>query len=55
VLIVPPIAALLRTLDQLEVADLAPAIPYVSAYQSLAIGTKRDGDRTTVRIVAALR
>jgi hypothetical protein len=55
VLIVPPVAALLRALDQLEVADLAPAIPYVEAYRSLAIGTKRDGDRTTVRIVAALR
>ncbi len=55
VLIVPPVAALLRALDQLEVADLAPAIPYVEAYSSLAIGTKRDGDRTTVRIVAALR
>jgi hypothetical protein len=55
VLIVPPIAALLRALDQIEVADLAPAIPYVNAYRSLAIGMKRDGDRTTVRIVAALR
>ncbi|HEX7292763.1 MAG TPA: DUF3352 domain-containing protein [Conexibacter sp.] len=55
VLIVPPIAALLRALDQIEVADLAPVIPYVNAYRSLAIGTKRDGDRTTVRIVAALR
>lgn len=55
VLIVPPIAALLRSLDQLEVADLRPVIPYVDAYRSLAIGTKRDGDRTTVRIVAALR
>lgn len=55
VVIVPPIAGLLRALDQLQVADLAPAIPYVEAYRSLAVGTKRDGDRTTVRVVAALR
>ncbi|MGN6189268.1 MAG: DUF3352 domain-containing protein [Conexibacter sp.] len=55
VLIVPPIARLLRALDELQVAHLSPAIPYVDAYRSLAVGTKRDGDRTTVRIVAALR
>jgi hypothetical protein len=55
VLIVPPLAGLLRSLDQLEVADLSPVLPYVDAYRSLAIGTKRDGDRTSVRIVAALR
>ena len=55
VVIVPPLAALLRALDQLEVADLSQVIPYVEAYRSLAIGTKRDGDRTTVRVVAALR
>jgi Protein of unknown function (DUF3352) len=55
VLIVPPLAGLLRSLDQLEVADLSSALPYVDAYRSLAIGTKRDGDRTSVRIVAALR
>lgn len=54
-MIVPPIVGLLRALDELQVADLAPAIPYVEAYRSLAIGTKRDGDRTTVRVVAALR
>lgn len=55
VLIVPPLAGLLRALDQLEVADLSSVLPYVDAYRSLAIGTKRDGDRTSVRIVAALR
>jgi hypothetical protein len=55
VVIVPPLAALLRALDQIEVANFSPALPYVNAYRSLAIGTKRDGDRTTVRIVAALR
>lgn len=55
VVIVPPIAGLLRSLDQLEVADLSSVIPYVDAYRSLAIGTKQDGDRTSVRIVAALR
>jgi len=55
VVIVPPIVGLLRALDELQIADLAPAIPYVDAYRSLAIGTKQDGDRTTVRIVAALR
>ena len=55
VAIVPPIAGLMRAVDQLEIADLSPAIPYVEAYRSLAIGMKRDGDRATVRIVAALR
>jgi Protein of unknown function (DUF3352) len=55
VVIVPPIASLLRALDELQVADLSRAIPYVDAYRSLAVGTKRDGDRTTVRVVAALR
>jgi len=55
VVIVPPIVSLLRALDELQVADLAPAIPYVDAYRSLALGTKRDGDRMTVRVVAALR
>lgn len=55
VLIVPPLAGLLRSLDQLQVADLSSVLPYVDAYRSLAIGTKRDGDRTSVRIVAALR
>jgi hypothetical protein len=55
VLIVPPLARLLRSLDQIEVADLSSVLPYVDAYRSLAIGTKRDGDRTSVRIVAALR
>jgi hypothetical protein len=55
VLIVPPLAGLLRALDQLDVADLASAVPYLDAYESLAIGTKRDGDRVTVRAVAALR
>ncbi|HEU4701106.1 MAG TPA: hypothetical protein VFS37_01390, partial [Conexibacter sp.] len=55
VVIVPPIVGLMRALDQLQIADLAPAIPYVEAYRSLAVGTKLDGDRTVVRIVAALR
>lgn len=55
VLIVPPVVGLLRSLDELQVADLSPVIPYVAAYRSLAIGTKHDGDRTSVRIVAALR
>ena len=55
VLIVPPLAALLRSLADLQVANVAPVLPYLDAYRSLAIGTKRDGDRTTLRIVAALR
>jgi hypothetical protein len=55
VLIVSPLAALLRSLDQLQVADLSSALPYVNAFRSLAVGTKRDGDRTSVRVVAALR
>jgi len=55
VLIVPPLATLLRSLDELQVADLSSVLPYVNAYRSLAAGSKRDGDRTTVRVVAALR
>lgn len=55
VLVVPPLAGLLRSLDQLQVADLADALPYVSAYRSLAVGTKDDGDRASFRVVAALR
>ncbi|MBS1871327.1 MAG: DUF3352 domain-containing protein [Actinobacteria bacterium] len=55
VLVVPPLAALLRSIDQLQLADLSSVLPYVDAYRSLAIGTKRDGDRMSVRIVAALR
>ena len=54
-LIVPPLAALLRSLAELQVANVSPVLPYLDAYRSLAIGTKRDGDRTTLRIVAALR
>lgn len=55
VMIVPPLAGLLRSLDELQVADLSSVLPYVEAYRSLAAGTTRDGDRTTLRIVAALR
>ena len=55
VLLVPPVAGLLRSLHQLQVADLSSVIPYVRAYRSLAIGTQHDDDRTTVRVVAALR
>lgn len=55
VVIVPPLAALLKALDELEIANLSPVLPYLDGYRSLAIGTKRDGDRISVRIVAALR
>lgn len=55
VLIVPPLAGLLRSLDQLQVADLSSVLPYLDAYRSLAFGTKVDGDRASVRVVAALR
>lgn len=55
VLLVPPVADLLRALDQLQVADFSQALPYVSAYRSLAVGTQQDDDRTTVRVVATLR
>jgi hypothetical protein len=55
VLLVPPLADLLSALDQLEIADVSRALPYVNAYRSLAIGTQDGDDRTTVRIVATLR
>lgn len=55
VLLAPPLVQLLRSLDQLEVADLSSALPYASAYRSLAIGTQHDDEHVTVRVVAALR
>lgn len=55
VVIVPPIARLLRALDQLQVAELSEVVSYLDAYTSLAVGTERDDDETTVRVVAALR
>jgi Protein of unknown function (DUF3352) len=54
VVIAPPLVDLLRSLNELQVAKLSPVLPYLAAYRSLAVGTKRDGERTTVRIVAAL-
>lgn len=55
VLIVPPVARLLDALDQLEVVELSDVLPYVQAYESLAVGIERDDDETTVRAVVALR
>ncbi|HXE44894.1 MAG TPA: DUF3352 domain-containing protein [Conexibacter sp.] len=55
VLVVPPLVSLLRSLDALQVAHLESVVPYLQAYRSLALGTKRDGGRVSVRIVAALR
>lgn len=55
VLVVPPIVDLLDSLDRLGVADLGDVLPYLRGYRSLAAGTKRDDDRVTVRVVAALR
>lgn len=55
VLIVPPLAGLLRTLDGMQAIQVASALPYLSAYRSLAVGGKRDGTRTTLRVVVALR
>lgn len=52
---VPPIAQLLESLDAIGIADLSDALPYVRPYRSVAMGTKRDDDRITVRVVAALR
>jgi hypothetical protein len=54
-LLVPQLAGLLRSLDELQVANLSSVLPYVTPYRSLAIGTKRDGDRIAMRVVAALR
>ncbi|HZV75581.1 MAG TPA: DUF3352 domain-containing protein [Conexibacter sp.] len=55
VLLVPQLATLLGALDQLQVVNLSSVLPYLNAYRSLAVGTKHDGNRTTVRVVAALR
>jgi hypothetical protein len=55
VLLVPQLTTLLRALDELQVADLSSVLPYLQPYRSLAVGTKHDGDRTIVRVVAALR
>jgi len=55
VLLVPQLAGLLHALDELQVIHVSSVLPYLGAYRSLAIGTKHDGDRTSVRVVAALR
>lgn len=55
VVLVPPIVQLLESLDAIGIADLSQALPYVRPYRSLAVGTQRDDDRVTVRVVAALR
>jgi hypothetical protein len=55
VLIAEPLVGLLRALDQLQVADLSDVLPYLGAYESIAVGAKRDDDETTVRVVVALR
>jgi hypothetical protein len=55
VVIAPPLVELLASLEQIGLADLSPALPYLRAYRSLAVGTKRDDDHVTVRVVAALR
>lgn len=55
VVIVPPLAQLLSSLDQLQVAELSDVAGYLGAYRSLAVGTRRDDGEITVRVVAALR
>ncbi len=55
VLLAPPIADLLDSIDEIGIADLSKVLPYVRPYRSLAVGTQRDDDRVTVRVVAALR
>ncbi len=55
VVLVSPIAQLLESLDAIGIADMSKVLPYVRPYRSLAIGTQRDDDRVTVRVVAALR
>lgn len=55
VLLVPQLAGLLHALDELQAIHVSSVLPYLGAYRSLAVGTKRDGDRTTLRVVAALR
>lgn len=55
VLLVPQLAGLLHSLDELQAIHVSSVLPYLGAYRSLVVGTKGDGDRTSVRVVAALR
>lgn len=55
VIVAPPLVALLRSLDALQVVHVSSVVPYLEAYRSLALGTKRDGGRFSLRLVAALR
>jgi hypothetical protein len=55
VLTVDPLLSLLSTFGLDSDPDFASALPYLRAYRSLAAGSKWDGDRTTYKVVLALR
>jgi hypothetical protein len=54
VLLPDPILTFLR-LGAMGDASLRRVLPYLSAYRSFAVGSRRSGNRLSVRIVAALR
>lgn len=55
VLVVDPLVSLLTNFGLDGDADFQSALPYLSAYRSLAIGTKQADGRTAVKVVVALQ
>jgi uncharacterized protein DUF3352 len=55
VLQVGPVLQLAQAFGAGRDASYRQALPYLQAYRSLAIGSRRDGDRFTLRVVAALQ
>ncbi len=55
VLTVDPLVALLTNLGATRDPEVQQVLPYLSAYRSLAIGTKVDDDRTSFKLVVGLQ
>lgn len=55
VLTVDPLVALLTNLGATRDPEVQEVLPYLSAYRSLAIGTKQEDDRTSFKLVVGLQ
>lgn len=55
VLTVDPLVALLANLGATRDPEVQEVLPYLSAYRSLAMGTKVDDDRTSFKLVVGLQ
>lgn len=55
VLVVDPLVSLLTSMGAGSDPDFKQALPYLSAYRSLAIGTKEQDGRSAVKFVLALQ